>query len=584
MINKLPRVALIGAPNVGKSAIFNYLTGAYVTVSNYPGTTVDISRGLARINGKKYEILDTPGLYSLRPVTEEERVTVGLLNSEQPDIIVHVIDTKNIHRMLGMTLELIEAGYRVILNLNLVDEAEKAGVNINAARLADALGIPVVSTSAIYKRGLDHLKRTIYTLPKGKAGPHPVERTLDLEGVLDRQRQVDIILGAVTRFGKVRENKISTFMDEISREPVTGALILGLVLYIGLYLFVGRIGAGFLVDYINNSVFGDYLIPAVADFISTRINNSLIRDLVVGDYGIFSLGFRYAVAIILPIVGTFFLVFALLEDCGYLPRLAMLTDRIFKGLGLNGRAVIPITLGFGCGTMAVMVTRTLETKRERFLATFLLSLAIPCSAQLGVVISLLSANTTAVLIWSSYILFVFLVAGWINAQLFGSRRSLFYMELPPIRMPLLSNVFKKAYTRMGWYFVEILPVFIITSILLFIADRIGLLVKAIVLAQPIMGMIGLPIETAQAFFLGFFRRDYGAAGLYDLQTAGILTERQLLVAVIAMTLFVPCVAQFAVMVKERGLIVAAVMSAVIAGCAFLSGWLVNWGVEILCLI
>jgi ferrous iron transport protein B len=346
-------------------------------------------------------------------------------------------------------------------------------------------------------------------------------------------------------------------------------------LYLGLYQFVGKFGAGFLVDYVDTVIFKQIVNPIIQSIVYQYVAGEWLPSLLVGEYGIVTLGFRYAVAIILPIVGTFFLVFAVLEDCGYLPRLAMLVDRLFHHFGLNGRAVIPFTLGLGCGTMAVMVTRTLETRRERILATFLLSVAIPCSAQLGVVLALLSRDIMALSIWVAYIVLIFIVIGWLSARIMPGKRSAFYIEIPPLRIPLLSNVITKAYTRMSWYFMEILPIFIITSLIMWLGDRSGILTNIIQLIMPLMALLGLPAEAAQAFLLGFFRRDYGAAGLYDMCLNGVLDNQQLLVAAVTLTLFIPCVAQLAVMVKERGLIVSGIMVTVILLLSFFAGWVLH---------
>ncbi|MBP2651440.1 MAG: feoB 5, partial [Firmicutes bacterium] len=347
---------------------------------------------------------------------------------------------------------------------------------------------------------------------------------------------------------------------------------LAVVLYFGLYKIVGGFGAGVLVDYINENIFG-VVTPLVMYAADQYLPWAWMKTLLVGQFGMFTFGLRYAVAIILPVVGTFFIVFAVLEDSGYLPRLAMLVDGLFKKIGLNGRAVIPMVLGLGCGTMAVFVTRTLETKRERILATFLLSLAIPCSAQLGVVLALLAHSKMALFMWTGYIMVAFGLVGWLGAKILPGRRSPFYMELPPLRWPRLGNVVMKAYTRMTWYFVEIIPVFILVSGLLWFCDQTGALTYIITAAQPIMVSLGLPPEAAQTFLLGFFRRDYGAAGLYDLTGQGLLDDRQLLVAAVTLTLFVPCVAQLMVMIKEQGSGIAITMMTLIALSAWLSGWL-----------
>lgn len=637
MQQKLAKIVLVGSPNVGKSVLFNEFTGAYVAVSNYPGTTVDVSRGYSKFASKNFEVIDTPGLYSLLPITDEERVTRQLLFAEKPDVVIHVIDAKNIARMLSLTLQLIDAGLPVVLVLNMIDEAEQQGVYIKKANLAEKLGIPVVVTSAIHKYGLKELKNTIaqyeyrpanifkfsrniekavdrvngmvtgnYGMSKrmaillimqkdklihdillGERQYDDIIQELDnVDGIqagsleytlaVERQAQVDEILIGTLRYGYHRRSTTANLLDKLTRIPVTGIPILIAVLYLGLYQFVGLFGAGYLVDMVDNQIFGRVINPLVERVVQAYIPWESVQSLIIGEYGIFSLGVRYAAVIILPIVGTFFLAFAILEDCGYLPRLAMLVDRVFKYFGLNGRAVIPVTLGLGCGSMAIMVTRTLETRRERLIATFLLALTIPCSAQLGVVLALLAHNPVLLVIWITYVIGIFFIAGWLTAKILPGTRSAFYMELPPLRLPVVSNVLMKAYTRMVWYFVEILPVFIITSGVLWLGDHFSLIRQLTIIMAPYMNLLGLPSEIAQVLLLGFFRRDYGAAGLYDLAAKGILNDQQLLVSAITLTLFVPCVAQFAVMIKERGLLLTLLMVALIAVVALLSGGLVNW--------
>ncbi len=287
------------------------------------------------------------------------------------------------------------------------------------------------------------------------------------------------------------------------------------------------------------------------------------------------MGVRYAVAIILPIVGTFFIAFAVIEDSGYFPRLAMLVDRVFKNIGLNGRAVIPMVLGFGCDTMATVVTRTLESTRERIIATLLLALAIPCSAQMGVILGLLSGVPGALLVWLGTLVGIFLVVGLLAAQIVPGERPMFYMEIPPMRLPQMQNVLIKTLTRMQWYFLEIFPLFMIASVLLWAGKLTGAMAWLVDALNPVMRMLGLPMEASAAFILGFFRRDFGAAGLYDLQTDGLLDPVQLTVAAVTLTLFVPCVAQFLVMQKERGWKTSLQIFFIVTGLAFGVGWSLN---------
>jgi ferrous iron transport protein B len=363
--------------------------------------------------------------------------------------------------------------------------------------------------------------------------------------------------------------------------PVTGSLILLAVLYLGFYQFVGVLGAGTLVDFIEGTVFGEWINPWVANLAVSLIPFKVIQELFVGEYGIITLGFTYAFALILPIVGTFFIVFSIIEDSGYLPRLAMLIDRVFKGIGLSGRAVIPMVLGFGCDTMATIVTRTQETGRERVITTLLLALAIPCSAQLGVIFAILSGNGPALLIWAGVMALVLLLVGYLASKIIPGKRPSFYMELPPLRLPKPSNALIKTYTRLQWYFVEVLPIFILASILLWVGDLTGVLGFITRGLEPLVRLIGLPPETAAIFLYGFFRRDFGAAGLYDLHTSGVILGIPLLVAAVTLTLFVPCIAQFSVMLKERGIKTALAIALFIFPFAFLVGFILNWALTTL---
>ncbi|HOP40429.1 MAG TPA: ferrous iron transport protein B [Geobacteraceae bacterium] len=632
------KVALVGNPNVGKSVLFNALTGAYVTVSNYPGTSVEVSRGTVLVNGVQCEIVDTPGMYSILPITEEERVAREILLHESPDVVVHVLDARNLERMLSMTLQLIEAGLPVILVINIMDEAERMGISIDIPLLQEKLGIPVVGTAAAKKRGLQELKEIIVgdghsknaVFGYGKrleadlleimslmAGSYTISKKSLVLLLLQRDEEVAAIVRETegAEFAaieeKVREKMFArraSFHLELSLErkavvkgildgvffasaernqvmgerlsgwavrPLTGIPLLLAALYFGLYKFVGEFGAGTLVDFLEGVVFEGYISPWMVSLFNTIIPWETLRDLFVGEYGIVTLGLRYAIGIILPIVTTFFLFFSVLEDSGYFPRLALLVDRLFKKIGLNGRAVIPMVLGFGCDTMATMVTRTLETVRGRIIATLLLALAIPCSAQLGVILALLAKIPGALAVWSASMILVFLLVGLLASRVVPGESPMFYMELPPMRLPQFSNVLTKTYSRVQWYLVEIIPLFILASFLLWLGKITNFLQVVVSWMKPVMALIGLPQETAVAFIFGFFRRDYGAAGLYDLQTSGILDARQLTVAAVTLTLFVPCIAQFLIMLKERGTKVAVSIAVLVSLVAFTSGYLLN---------
>ncbi len=376
---------------------------------------------------------------------------------------------------------------------------------------------------------------------------------LDYLITLRRQQQVQELLKGVIRPAGARRRGPVEILSQLTMNPWTGVPILLLVLYLGLYKFVGQFGAGTLVNFLETVVFEQHVNPFLTTVVERIVPQPVLRDLFVGPYGVLTLGLRYAVAIILPIVALFFLMFSVIEDVGYLPRLAMLVDRLFKKIGLSGRAVIPMVLGLGCDTMATMVTRTLPTRRERFIATMLLALAVPCSAQLGVILALLHGHRLALAVWAGVILGVFLAAGYLSSKLVPGAKPTFYMEVPPLRLPKVSNIFIKTYTRVVWYLREIVPLFIVASVLIWVGQITGAFGLCIRLLEYPVRWIGLPPEAAGVFLLGFFRRDYGAAGLYDLHAAGALTGVQLAVASVALTLFLPCVAQLLMNVKERGL-------------------------------
>ena len=374
---------------------------------------------------------------------------------------------------------------------------------------------------------------------------------ISYELAMERQAETAEILRKVVK-AKKEAISFSERLSRITMNPITGIPILLFVLYWGLYKFVGEFGSGTVVDFLEGTLFEERFNPFIIDLASRVIPWGILQDLFVGEYGVITLGFRYAVALILPIVTFFFIIFSIIEDTGYLPRLAMLIDRAFKKIGLSGRAVIPMVLGFGCATMATMVTRTLPTKRERVIATMLLALAIPCSAQLGVILGLLGGRPKATLIWVCIVGFIFLFVGYLTSKILPGERPSFYMEVPPLRLPKLSNIVSKTYVRVKWYFKEILPLFLLASVFIWLGKLTGLFDIIInILKRPVQ-LIGLPAEASKVFLFGFFRRDYGVAGLYDLDKQGMLTGVQLVVSCVALTLFLPCIAQFLMNVKERG--------------------------------
>jgi ferrous iron transport protein B len=608
------RIALVGNPNVGKSMLFHRLTGKYVMVSNYPGTTVEISQGnLQKVPG--VVVVDTPGIIAFPPRSEDEAVTARILLQEDLHTIVQVGDAKNLRRTLHLAVQLAEMGQRFVVALNMMDEALSRGLGVDTQKIAAALGVPVVATVATRGQGIDTLLNAVQHAlrsPLRFAYPPIIEAALaEIEPLLpaapissrslallwldrdtgtgewleERMRPEDMLTlralrdtlemdGSSQASALIQETR-SAFVDALAGEamtekhaeqattavwlshmathPIWGLPVLAIVLY-AMYWFVGVFGAATLVGLLEETLFGEIINPWVTANIEQLIPWPFLSQLLAGEYGLWTMGMTYALALLLPIVITFFITFGILEDSGYLPRLAVLTNRMFSSMGLNGQAVLPMVLGLGCVTMATMTTRILNSRRDRVLVTLLLALAVPCSAQLGVVLGLLAGiSLSAALIWGGIMGLVFFLVGWLAAQVMPGVRSPLVVELPPLRLPVLTNVLIKTAARLEWYLKEAVPLFLIGTLLLFLLDWFHILPGIIKATEPLItGWLGLPPEAASAFLLGLMRRDFAATGLFAMESQGLLNPLQVLVSIVTITLFIPCIASVFMMVKERG--------------------------------
>jgi ferrous iron transport protein B len=660
-----PAVVLVGNPNVGKSVVFGALTGTYVAVSNYPGTTVEVSRGHATLEGVRFSVLDTPGTNNLVPISEDEAVTRDILLSEKGYRVLQVCDAKNLKRGLLLSAQLSEAGVPFSLCLNMADEARERGIHLEGEELAKALGVPVFQTVAVHGEGLDELPRLVRHARAGapqlsyasaiEAAAKRVEelvpkdlalapRALALMALASSEREDPTLwarlsgllsAGALAEIRALREEaeravgeplrfaiartrilwadavtrrvqsrsgergaaSLAQRLGELAVHPVLGFPILAAVLFVA-YEFVGVLGAGTLVDLLEHKVFANHLVPWTEALVRAvtpagAVQHFLVGDpgqaatsggLLVGKYGLVSMALSYGIAIVLPIVTTFFIFFSVLEDSGYLPRLAVVLNKAFKAMGLNGKAVLPMVLGLGCDTMATMTTRILETRKERVIVTLLLALGVPCSAQLGVILGMLSGlSLWGALWWGGSVASTIVLVGYLAAKVLPGRGSDFLLEVPPIRRPLLSNIAVKTLARIEWYLKEALPLFVFGTLVLWVLDRFGLIAGIERACAPVVqGVLGLPRQATAAFVVGFLRRDYGAAGLFELfQPAMRLghlpreTEIQLVVSMVTITLFIPCIANFLMIIKERGLKTGLAIAGFIVPFAVGVGGLVN---------
>lgn len=574
------KIVLAGNPNVGKSVFFNYLTGLYVDVSNFPGTTIDISSG----KFGQDVVMDTPGVYGVSSFNDEERVARDIIL--YADIILNVVDAVHLERDLFLTQQIIDMGKPVIVALNMMDDVKRNGLKIDIDTLSKELGVEVIPTTAIKGEGLDKVKEAIFNARLGnrieevKEIIDKVIATVDTESealLLAEEDENIIERHNIKSFEaqreyiyKLRRNRVDEIVNNIVSEtnesasfktklgrmmltPITGIPILFGVLYLmyqAIGVFVAQTIVGITEEVIMGEYYYNFIMGTVGKFFS---ESTLIGQLFIGEFGLITMVPIYILGLLLPLVVGFYFFLSLMEDSGYLPRIAALVDRALTSLGLNGRAVIPMILGFGCVTMATITTRLLGSKREKFIATMLLGLAIPCSAQLGVIMGLIAPlGFKNFMIYCLTIFAVFVITGTLLNKLMPGESTDLLIDLPPLRLPRLGNVLKKTYIKSIMFLKEATPLFIFGGVLITVLQYTGMLDSIAKTLEPLtVGFLKVHPKVSQAFIMGIVRRDFGAAGLNDLATQGLLTAPQVVVSLVAITLFVPCIAAIMVIFKER---------------------------------
>lgn len=570
------KIVLVGNPNVGKSVVFSYLTGIYTDVSNYPGTTVEIARGTW--NG--HTILDTPGIYGVSSFNDEEKVARDIILDG--DIILNIVDSVHLERDLFLTQQLIDMGKPVLVALNFYDELKKTGISIDIESLKECLGVEVVPTVAISKQGLEKIGKILLHASLGRQNPElhsrlhkllqvvgsQAEALMILEGdpfvaerhgvdpldereeiYIDRRNRVNEILSN-TVSEKVPKFSVRHFLGKAVINPLSGVPILALVLY-AMYKIIGVWVAGDVVGVTEETIMQGHYEPWIRSVVSTYISpESALGQILIGEFGLLTMTITYLLGLLLPLVLGFYAVLAILEDSGYLPRLATLVDRLMTFVGLNGRAVIPIILGFGCVQLGTITTRLLATKREKSIATVLLNFAIPCSAQIGVIAGMLAAvGGELMALYIAVIFTVLAITGSVLNRLLPGKSSSLLIDLPPMRFPRPDNVIRKTFTRSFFFMREAYPWFFLGSgIVAVLQVSGGLDLWQRILRPMTEGWLQIPKEAATAFVMGLVRRDFGAAGLTELA----MSPMQVVTSLIVITLFVPCIASLMILFKERG--------------------------------
>jgi len=591
------QVVLAGNPNVGKSVVFSALTGIYVDVSNYPGTTVELTRGL--LHGR--DLVDTPGVYGVSSFNDEERVARDVILDA--DVVINVVDAVHIERDLFLTLQLLDMGKSMVVALNMADEARGRGVVIDRDLLEDLLGVPVVETVAVTGAGIPDL---IAALDRARPGHGDIELEADLVAmaarcgtraealmVLEgdvvvaerhgippadsrdlvytrRRHRVDDIVGHVLT-ETTQGASFSTRLSHAMMHPATGLPLLGLMLWV-MYVVLGQWIAGGIVGLLEERLMQGYWEPLVRGAVASLVaEGSFLHTLLAGEFGVLTMTPTYLVGVILPLVTGFYLLLSILEDSGYLPRIAALADRSLNAIGLNGRAIIPIILGLGCVTMGTLTTRILGSRRERAIATALMAIAVPCSAQIAVIAALMAGvGPGYAAAYFGALVAIFVGVGTALDRLTPGEPTDLLIDLPTLRIPRVDNIARKTVTKVWSFMREVVAFFAVGALLISLLQVTGALAWIQQSLVPLtVGWLGLPAEAATAFVMGFVRRDFGAAGFFTME----LTGAQLLVAMVTITLFVPCIASVMVILKERGWGYLVALLAGSVSLAFLAGGL-----------
>ena len=544
----------MGNPNVGKSAFFSRLTGTKVIASNYPGTTVGFTKGSLMLGEEQVEVVDVPGTYTLEPTSKAEEVASRLLQTG--DVVINVLDATNMERNLYLTLELLERDVPVIVALNIWDDTKHRGIDIDTARLEELLGVPVVPTVALTGEGIKELADRI---PEASS-PKMTERTRD-----ERWAAVGSIINEV----QILSHRHHTWLERLqdaSLKPLTGLPIAVLVLAVSFFI-IRSIGEG-LIGYVIEPLFDRLWTPLMMDLSGALGSEGFWHDVLIGnlfdgaiDYsqsmGVLTTGLFIPLGAVLPYILAFYLVLGILEDVGYLPRLAVLLDNLMHRIGLHGYAIIPTMLGLGCCVPAIMATRILESRRERLITATLISIAVPCAASQAMIIGLVGEQGVRYVAMVYGTLFVvWLVLGFVLNRTVRGFSPEILIEIPPYRIPPWRAVLQKLWMRVYGFLREALPIILLAILVVSILISLGVFDKiADVTAPVVSGIFGLPEAAVVAIVVGFLRKDIAIGLLAPLA----LSAGQLVVGSVVLTMFFPCIAAFVVLARElgfRGLLMA----------------------------
>ncbi|MFC1644172.1 FeoB small GTPase domain-containing protein [Candidatus Omnitrophota bacterium] len=542
------KILLMGNPNVGKSAVFSRLTGARVTISNYPGTTVGFTQGYMKlVEGQTGVVMDVPGVYNLEPVCKADEVALEMV--DKGDIIINVVDATNLERNLFLTLELRERNIPVVVALNMWDETRHKGIEIDVEKLEEELGVPVVPTCGLTGFGIKELVERL--MGDGRRNFTPLTRDQKWE-------EIGRIIGLSQTLHHHHHTLLERFED-MSTRPATGLPIAALVVYLAFTVI--RFVAEGLINYVLNPVFDRVWLPLMERLSSALGGSGLLHGILIGklidgqidfgaSFGLLTTGLYVPFVAVLPYILSFYLVLGVLEDFGYLPRLATQVDNLMHRIGLHGYAIVPMILGLGCNVPGAMALRLLENRREKFIAATLMAVAVPCMAQIAMIVGLVGERGGQyVAMIFGILLVIFITKGLLMNRFMKGKSPEILWEIPPYRLPQPMAVLKKLWMRVSEFLKEAVPyvllgVFVVN--ILYMSRVIDFL--SWVFSPVLSGMWGLPKETMSAMLIGFLRKDVAVGMLAPMA----LTTKQLITACTILAIYFPCMATFIVMVRELG--------------------------------
>ncbi|MGZ8879629.1 MAG: ferrous iron transport protein B [Halobacteriota archaeon] len=627
-------IALIGNPSAGKSAMFSQMTGVNVIISNIPQTTVMVQQGLTRLHDHDIIIYDLPGVYSVTSVTEDEAATKEFLLSTPLDTIIDIVDATRLERNLYLTLQLLELGLPVIIALNQVDLLKTLDLDIDVAELERQLGTHVVPTIATQGEGVhvaletaydyaerersrrqvsydDHVERALAaiipllpdtTLPKrgfaarllegdtdfeSRVDAHTLSRVKELRNEVERAHGEDVavtiargrhstaaLIATAVLTSKVHKPTFAEKFGEAATRPRTGyPMLVGLIGgMLALIFYVG----GYL-SHLITTFFGEVVFPPLYGVVDVQVANPFITSAVHSTL----LALAAALAIAIPYILVFFIFLAVLEDVGYLPRVAVLLDRQAHLIGLHGRSLIPLLFGYGCSVPAIMATRALPTKKERIITTVLITL-VPCSARTAIILGVAATYAGIPYAIAIYLIsFVLIIAsGRLLRSTIPGRTPGLVLEIPLVRRPAIVPILKKTWLRMKEFLFIAVPLLVAGSILFGWLELTGLsrFIEA-PMAPITVGILGLPAFTGICLIYGVLRKEMAlemlaiASGTFVFST--VMTPVQIFVFCLVVTLYVPCLATFSVIVREFNMwwavgisIFTIVLALVVGGIAF----------------